>query len=513
MILNLSDFMREGALAICPEKVALIDHERQYSFREWDHYARTVSSAIVHANIPLNSVVAVFLPKCAEELIVDLGILYAGCAFSNIDCDQPISRLQGLIDNLKPVIAFAGSKQLQIAQELGMSKSCVFCIDDLFPGEPASPDMLAERREYVIDTDPACIINTSGSTGVPKSCVLLHRGLIDFVQWFDETFKFDKNEVVGSLSPFHFDGYLPGLFMALNRGATLNIIPSSLAMFPVKLAQYLADNHITFIFWVPTVMVNMASLDVLRDVRLPDLKTVCFAGEVFPTKHMNYWRRHLSHAKLVNLYGPIEISVICTYYVVDRLFPDDEPLPIGSPCRNTSILLLNEDDSPCLVGEIGELCVRGSSLAAGYWNDPEKTSSAFCQNPLNRHYPEIIYRTGDLVYSKEGGELMFVGRKDFQVKHQGNRIDLSEIEHFAVQVKGILNACVLYQSERKEITLVYEAEVDIPPATIRTELGLNLPKYMWPTVFHRLKEMPRNANGKIDRQILAHNLLNNKPRQ
>ena len=131
----------------------------------------------------------------------------------------------------------------------------------------------------------------------------------------------------------------------------------------------------------------------------------------------------------MNLYGPIEITVDCTYFVVDREFDEDQSLPIGFPCRNTSILILNENNEPCVAGERGELCVRGSSLAFGYWNDPAKTAKAFVQNPLNNRYPELIYRTGDLVYRNERGEIMFVGRTDYQIKHLGYRIELPEIEH------------------------------------------------------------------------------------
>jgi non-ribosomal peptide synthetase component F len=230
---------------------------------------------------------------------------------------------------------------------------------------------------------------------------------------------------------------------------------------------------------------------------------VLFAGEVFPTRHFNYWRRRLPQATFVNLYGPIEITVDCTYYVVDREFQDDEPLPIGRPRRNVDVLILNERNEATGVNEQGELCVRGSSIAPGYWNDAAKTEQVFTRNPLNPSYPEQIYRTGDTAYRNERGEIMFVGRKDFQVKHLGYRIELGEIEHAALAVKGLGNACVLYDKAKKEITLFYEAVGEASPASIRQELSRSLPKYMLPTVFHRMDMLPRNPNGKIDRQVLA----------
>ena len=150
-----------------------------------------------------------------------------------------------------------------------------------------------------------------------------------------------------------------------------------------------------------------------------------------------------------------------------------------------------------------ELCVRGSSLALGYWNNPERTAQAFVQNPLNPHYPELIYRTGDLVHRNRRGEIMFIGRKDFQIKHLGYRIELGEIEHAVLRVEGIRNCCVVYDPGEKQISLFFESADDLSPAAIRERLTDFLPKYMLPTVFHRMDQLPRNPNGKIDRRQLS----------
>ena len=185
---------------------------------------------------------------------------------------------------------------------------------------------------------------------------------------------------------------------------------------------------------------------------------------------------------------------------MDRDISDEEPIPIGFPCRNTDILILNEQDQPVAANEEGELCVRGSSLAMGYYNSPEKTAAAFVQNPLNKAYPELIYRTGDLVFHNDLGEIIFKGRKDTLVKHSGYRVELGEIEHVIVNTLQLVkNGCAVYDYEKKEIVFFYESEQPLETAVLRREIGKQLPRYMIPGRFVYMELLPRNTNGKIDR--------------
>jgi D-alanine--poly(phosphoribitol) ligase subunit 1 len=332
---------------------------------------------------------------------------------------------------------------------------------------------------------------------------LNHRSTIDFVDWAIERLSLDGTEVMGSLAPIYFDAYTLEFCLCLAKGSTWMVVPEQLAMFPAKLVEFVATQPINFIFWVPTIMVNIANLDLLAKFNLERLKKVFFIGEVFPTRHLNYWRRHLPSAIFVNLYGPIEITVACTYYICDRELSDDEKLPVGFPCRNTEILILNEQNQLTKVDEPGEICVRGSSLGLGYYNNADRTAKGFVQNPLNPHYPELIYRTGDLGYWNARGEVMFLGRRDFQIKHLGYRIELGEIEHAAVQVDGIRNCCAVYDQNKREITLFYESDTELAPGFFREKLTPLIPKYMIPTVFNWMELMPRNPNGKIDRAKLV----------
>ncbi|HOW86849.1 MAG TPA: amino acid adenylation domain-containing protein [Candidatus Aminicenantes bacterium] len=513
MQINVLEYFEKNTLLRSPRKTAIIDGEKSYTHKEVEVLAKRIASVIARKGIGTRRPVAVFLPKGAGVVVADLGIAYSGNIYVNLDIKSPAQRMKRLLDNIGPdLVITAGEFEGSLAG-LGLAADRLILIESAAAEDVAYDNgEILSRLEGLLDTDPLCIINTSGSTGLQKSVVLNHRSFIDFTDWAVDRLRIGEDEVIGSLSPVFFDIYSFELCLMLARGSTIVFIPDKLAGFPARIVEFLTRQGINFIFWVPTVMVNIANLDILGKVEPPPLRKVIFAGEVFPTKHLNYWRRRLPGATFVNLYGPIEITLDCTYYVLEREFSDDEPVPIGFPCRNTDILILNDEDRPAGTGEPGELCVRGTGLAMGYWNDPVNTAKAFVRNPLNPHYPETIYRTGDLVYRNERSEIMFIGRKDFQIKHLGYRIELGEVEHAVLSaIEAIDNACVLYHKEKKEIVLVYEAKKEIPLADLRQRLLQLLPKYMIPTAFHRLAEMPRNPNGKIDRNLLNSRLQEGRP--
>ena len=220
-----------------------------------------------------------------------------------------------------------------------------------------------------------------------------------------------------------------------------------------------------------------------------------------PPKTLQYWMQAVPQARFVNLYGPTEITCNCTYYVVDREFAENESLPIGVPFKNERILLLTPDGGEAVKpGEIGELCVSGTSVALGYYKDAERTAASFTQNPLNHAYIEPIYRTGDLVRVNERGEMVYVSRKDFQIKHMGHRIELSEIEVQMTAVPGVERALCAYLADKGKILAFYTGEAD--KAAITGALREILPGYMIPNLFMQVDAMPLNKNGKIDRAAL-----------
>jgi amino acid adenylation domain protein len=484
------------------ETVAVCHNSHEISFRMLSNKAQKLASYLLQKeDIPLHSPIAVFLPKEINTVIADLGIMYSSNPFMNLDVKTPMERIMNIFELIKPVLVITSKKFEKILSDTLVP---VIVIDELeWDSLPLDENSLKMRRSNLIDTDPFCIINTSGSTGTPKGVVLNHRSFFDFMAVSNERFGFDGSEIIGSLSPVVFDIYDFELCMLMVNGSKLILLDGMLAAFPARLLEKVAETHVNFIFWVPSIMVNIANLGLLDKIELSELKLVWFAGEVFPTKQFLEWYDKLPNAMFANLYGPIEVTLDCTYYVVENRPRETEPLPIGIPYHNTDILLLNDEDKNCAVGEEGELCVRGSSLAMGYYNNPEKTKIAFTQNPLNTSYPETIYRTGDVAYMREDGNIMFKGRKDSLIKHMGYRIELGEIEHVIENdLKLVKYCCAVYHHSNKEIVLYYESEDEISDKDFRTALTKVFPSYMIPSIFIKMRELPRNTNGKIDRLML-----------
>jgi amino acid adenylation domain-containing protein len=500
MKINLIELFEE-TVKCYPQKIAVIDKDREITFSALHQQSLRLASRLISMGIAQNKPVGVFLDKSIESVYANLGILYAGDFYMNLDIKTPAERIRNIIQLVEPAAIISTTRQIKPIEGIIPLTTQVILLDEADETADVDATAILRRLSTIIDTDPSCIINTSGSTGTPKGVVLNHKSFFDFIEWAIDTFHFGDDLVMGSLSPIVFDIYSFELCMLMAKASTLVVLPAHLAAFPAKILEVLEQHKVNFLFWVPTIMVNIANMDLLSAFKLESLKTVWFAGEVFPTKQYNYWHHHLPQTTFANLYGPIEITLDCTYYIINKEIPDEEPLPIGYPCRNTDILVLDDEDRLVKEANVeGELCVRGTSLAMGYYNNPEKTAAAFVQNPLNKAYPEVIYRTGDIVCYSEEGLIMFKGRKDNIVKHQGYRTDLGEIEHVIINtLKLVKNGCIVYNQAEKQITLFYEAEEEVPVTEFRLSIGKVPPKYMIPTAYHRLEQLQRNANGKIDR--------------
>lgn len=479
-----------------PQKIAVQDSTGSITFSELLRSAFVIADVIKVQGL-WRSPIGVYIPKGCHMVRAFAGINMSGNFYVPLDTKSPDTRIQSILKVLESEAIITDKAHEQQVRQ--MCDKVVFVIEDVLENEPMTDADASQYLADQIDTDPVYAIFTSGSTGTPKGVVISHRGVIDYIDWAIGRFGFTSDAVIGNQAPFYFDNSTLDIYLMYATGATLDIIPEVHFTFPAQLVDYMNEHKISFVFWVPYALINVANYDVLKDQEMPYLKDIFFAGEVMPNKHLNYWRRYLPHCRYANLYGPTEITVDCTYYEVDREFADDEPLPIGKACRNSGVLILTDQKREAGVNEEGELCVRGSSLALGYYNDWEKTQQAFIQNPLNKHYPETIYCTGDIVYRNERGEIMYVGRKDSQIKHNGYRIELGEIENAILASKLVDNCCATYDFNNKKIVLFYQAEKEVSKGEFRKGVANRIPRYMIPTDYYREDALKQNGSGKIDR--------------
>ena len=477
------------------DKVAFCDPEREMTFSETVESSKRIGTFIAErceARLP----VAVIMEKNITNISCFFGAVYGGCFYVPIDSAMSSERMRTMLKTLNPGMIITDNENLENVKNVS-SEYNIFTYDEAVSCDK-NEDKLIKIRQSSTDKDPLYAVFTSGSTGVPKCVLISHAGAVDFFEEFVNVFGFNENDVIGNQAPFDFDVSAKDIYATIISGATMCIIPKQHFSFPKNLISYLNEKHVTSVTWAVSALVIASALGALKTEKPKYINKVLFSGEVMPVKHLNEWRRVLPEATFVNLYGPTEITCNCTYYVVDRDYEETETLPIGKAFKNTKIVLLDEDNKAVTTGGTGEICVAGTCVALGYYNNKEQTQKAFVQNPLNDLYPEIIYRTGDLALLLPDGNMKFMSRKDFQIKHMGHRIELGEIETAVSSIEGIRMCCCIFDDVAKKIILFHESD-DLTSRDILQKLASLLPKYMYPNKLIKLEKMPMNKHDKIDR--------------
>lgn len=475
----------EAAAASAPDSPAFEAPDCCLTWAQTRQAARRIGSFLA-VRVPDQSPVLILMDKSPLCVAAMLGAVYAGCFYTPLDAAMPQSRMALIARVLRPKIILCEEKYAQTAQSVAPGVP-VYRLDDV--GEETDEALLARREAEQIDTDLVYVLFTSGSTGVPKGVSIAHRSVIDFVQWACGALVLPRGVRFGSQAPFYFDNSVLDIYCAMARAGSLFLIPRGDFLFPKRLMQTLLAQRIDTVFWVPSALTALANSGVLTAGCLPALRRVFFCGEVMPCRTLNLWKKALPEADFVNMYGPTEITDVCAWFRVERDFADGDSLPIGFPCANTRIFLLD-----------GEICVTGTCLSRGYYGAPEKTAAAFVPNPFRPEIDEKIYKTGDLGAYNERGELLFLGRRDSQIKRSGYRIELGEIECALSAAAGVALGCCWFDAESEKIYAAYTGTVE--PKEVKTALKAALPKYMLPDVMLHRETMPRTPSGKIDRMAL-----------
>jgi amino acid adenylation domain-containing protein len=505
-----------------PECTAVVDARRSLTYAQLDRAANQVGNVLRQAGVARGDRVGLYLNKSVEAITGIYGILKAGAAYVPMDPSAPPSRLAYITRNCDirhvlsgmekaaawPELLGAGSpvRTLVVVNgreaDLTAPRADVRCLaqDALDQASDLAPPL------SMIDQDLAYILYTSGSTGQPKGVMISHLNALSFVRWCHKYFEPTEHDVFSNHAPLHFDLTILDIYVAAMAGAALVVVPPEASVFPVQLAGFIERHGITIWYSVPSILTMLVLHGNLTPGRLPRLRHMIFAGEVFPTKHLRSLMTLLPHARFTNLYGPTETNV-CTYYRVPPLPGDQtEPIPIGRAIDNVEVFAVGESGERVPPGEVGELHVRGTTVAYGYWGDPEKTARGFLRNSFGPAQ-DRVYRTGDLVREDGDGDYLFLGRKDHQIKSRGYRIEIGDIEAAIYAHPDVVECAVIPIPDEvvgnRIKAVVVGRRQGLSETDLATFLATLLPKYMIPEGFEFVPALPKTSTGKIDRLVLA----------
>jgi amino acid adenylation domain-containing protein len=507
-----------------PSRLAIDAGGRSLTYAELDELSDRVALALFTAGVGRDCRVGLFLPKSVDSIVAMVGSLKGGAAYVPIDPSAPAARAAYILRDCQvSALVTTSGKLSQLGESLGelTSLRLVLLADEADAPIVRMPVMRLEELEpadatdrlwpSATEIDPAYLLYTSGSTGDPKGVILSHRNAMSFVEWAAECVGVRPEDRLSNHAPLHFDLSVFDIYAAFQAGASLVLVPDRIAPFPVALTKWIRDERISVWYSVPSALIRLLLRGGLAETELYDLRTVIFAGEVFPVKYLRDVMDCLPRAEFLNWYGPTETNV-CTYYRVPRpLDQNIKSIPIGGPCENTDAVPVDADDLPVGPGEEGELLVRGPTVMLGYWGLSKKTGEQLVENLRQSAYRDVWYRTGDVVRREETGDYTFVGRRDHMVKSRGYRIELGEIETVLYQHDSISEAAVVAIPDdeigvRLAAVLVSSEDKTIEDGEIRAFCAARLPRYMIPEAYVFRAALPRTSTGKTDRTALVSEL-------
>jgi len=489
-ITNLTEYL-DNTAAKYADKPAFIDTDKTMTFSMLRTAALKIASAL-NASGYRREAVAVLMNRGADMIAAFFGVLYAKCFYVPMDPELSKHRVRGILASVQPRAIICCEATRGFTEELS-TDSDILLYDALTDSEPAD---IPVPDSGGIDTDLAYIVYTSGSTGAPKGIAASHRNVIDYIEDLSHILRVSEGTIFGSQTPLYVDACLKEVYTTVRSGATTVIIPKALFTTPVKLIEFLNAHKINSVCWVVSALTMISGFGTLSRLKPEFLELVAFGSEVFPPAQFALWREALPEARFINLYGPTETTGMCCYYEITDL--PQGAIPIGRAFPNTDVFILGPDGKAVTEpGAEGEIYIRGSRVASGYYRDKERSAAAFVQNPLQNDYREIVYRTGDIAKYNEDGDIVYISRRDHQIKHMGYRIELSEIEAFASAQPGVAQTCAIYDREKDRIILYYSGFAD--EAGLYAAFKNEMPKYMMPARVRHIEEIPLTVNGKIDR--------------